>query len=322
MFGGESAYLQKGEWEFRSTFFRFVSDKHYIGTEPNTRLTPYLGPVNTRNQFNFDFTYGLTPRWQISLDIPFQIQSYDLHRVVQGSGSDQPVPINTGASGIGDLTARAGYWLFSTQQSKGNVFVSVGLQFPTGDSSATSFVYGRAIPVDISVQPGTGGWGIAPMAQVFRNFGRVTAYGVGTYVFDPTNTTGTRAFFPTLFRPSSTEVNSSSDQFLVEFGASVRTKLHWLSPTIAYRISGVPPLDVFGKSDGFRRPATLGYIAPGVNLNVLGHSITFSVPIVTYINVKPHYVNGVNQNTDSTVPGLMFTISYPLRFGGRPAGSL
>ncbi len=171
--------------------------------------------------------------------------------------------------------------------------------------------------MDISVQPGTGGWGIAPMVQAFRNFGRVTAYGVGTYVIDPTNTTGTPAFFPSLFGSSNPDVNSSNDQFLVEFGASVRTKLRWLSPTLAYRISGVPPLDPIGGSDGFRRPATLGYIEPGVNLNLLGHRINFSVPIVTYINVKPHYVNGVNQNTDSTVPGFMFTVSYPLRFGGR-----
>jgi hypothetical protein len=321
VFGGEGAYLQKGEWEFRTSFFRFVSDKHYIGTEPNPNLDPYKGPVNNRDQMNFALTYGLTSRWDLSVDIPFQIQSYNLHRVVRGSGSNQPVPVNTGADGIGDLTVRAGYWLFSTEQPKRNVFVSLGLQFPTADSSATSYVYGRAIPVDISVQPGSGGWGIVPTVQAFRSFGRVTAYAVGTYLINPTNTTGTGAFFSTLFSPSSTTVNSSTDQFLAEFGASVRTRLRWISPTLAYRISGVPPLDLIGDSDGFRRPATLGYIEPGLNLFVLGHTINLSVPIVTYINVKPHYVNGVNQNTDATVPGFMFSVSYPLRFGGRPQTS-
>jgi hypothetical protein len=74
--------------------------------------------------------------------------------------------------------------------------------------------------------------------------------------------------------------------------------------------------DLIGASDGFRRPANLQYIAPGMDVNLHGQTISLTVPIVTYINVKPHIVNGVNQNTDSTVPGYMFTISYPLRFGG------
>ena len=317
MFGGSDTYLQKGQWEFRTSFFRFVSDKHYIGTERNLALDAYKGPVNIRNQFNFDLTYALTPRWNLSLDVPVQFQTYNLHRVLPSSGSSQPVPINTGANGLGDISVRGGYWLFSTEHSKGNVFVSMGLQFPTGDSGATSLVYGRAIPVDISVQPGNGAWGVIPTVQAFRNFGRISTYGVATYLIDPRNTTGTPAFFSALNNPSATTVNSSTDQYLAEFGASVRTPLRWISPTLAYRISGVPVQDLIGASDGFRRPATLGYIAPGVDVTLLGRTINLSVPIVTNINVKPHIVNGVNQNTDSTVPDFMFSVSYPLRFGGR-----
>lgn len=320
MFGGKGAYLGKGEWEFRTSFFHFLSDKHYIGTSRNTRLTAFDGPINTRSQFNFDFTYGLTSRSSVTLDIPFQIQTYNLHkplnRIVPGATSSEAVPVNTGADGVGDLTLSFGRWMFSTEHPNGNVRLSLGVLFPTGDASATSDVYGRAVPVDISVQPGSGGWGIEPLIQAFRTFKRFSVYGVGTYLFNPTNTTGTPAFFPTLFNPASTTVNSSTDQFLAEFGVSVPTPVHWITPTIGYRITGVPPLDVIGASDGFRRPATLGYIEPGVNVTLKGHTFNLTVPIATYINVKPHYVNGVNQNTDATVPGLMFTLSYAFRFGG------
>lgn len=320
MFGGPGAYLKKGQWEFRASYLHFLSDKHYIGTHRNYSLTAFDGPINNRSQFNFDFTYGLTSRSSLTLDIPFQIQTYNLHkpldRIVPGATSSQPVPVNTGAAGVDDLTLSYGRWMFSTKHTMGNVRLSLGVQFPTGDSSATSTVYGRAVPVDISVQPGTGGWGIVPTVQAFRTFRRFSVFGVGTYLINPTNTTGTLAFFPTLFNPANATVNSSTDQFLAVFGVSVPTPVHWITPSIAYRISGVPPLDLIGASDGFRRPATLGYIQPGVDVSFLGHTFNIGVPIVTYINVKPHYVNGVNENTDATVPGFMFTMTYSFRFGG------
>ncbi len=308
--------MRKGEWKLRISFLRFVSDKHYIGTERNLALTAYTGPVNIRNQFNIDLTYALTPQWNFSLDVPVQFQTYDLHRVFPESGSTEPVPINTGANGLGDITLRAGYWLLSTEHAKGNVFVSMGLEMPTGKSDATSLVYGRAIPVDISVQPGNKAWAVVPTVEAFRSYRWASLYGVATYLIDPRNTTGTRAFFPLLRSPNTSTVNSSTDQYFAEFGASFRTPWRRVSPTISYRFSGVPVEDLFGPSDGFRRPANLQYIAPGVDFHLRGQVLSLAVPMVTYINVKPHIVNGVNQNTDSTVPGFMFTLSYAFRFGG------
>ena len=319
---GGGSYLSKGQWEINTSFLYFRSDKHYIGMQPNLRINAYDGPVNIRKQFNFDLAYGLTSRWDVALDVPFQTQSYDLHRVVKASGSSQPVPVNTESTGIGDIVLRTGRWMFSTDQSKGNVYLSAGLKFPTGSSDATSLVYGRPVPVDISVQPGDGAWGFIPTIEGFRNFKWVTTYGVATYLINPKNTTNTTSFFSTLNNPHSTQLNSSADQFLVEFGGSFPTPIHWLSPTVAYRISGVPPLDLIGKSEGFRRPATLGYIAPGINIYAFGRSISLTFPIVTYINVKPHYVNGVNANTDATIPGFMFSVSYPIRFGGGSTSGL
>jgi len=308
--------MKKGQWQLTTSFFHFYSDKHYIGTEPNNNINAYQGPVNVRSQFNFDLTYAITDRWSVSLDVPIQHQTYNLHRPFPASGSTGPVPIDTGANGLGDMTLRAGYWLFSTKQSRRNVFVSVGVEMPTGDSDATSNVYGRQVPVDISVQPGDGAWGVVPTVQAFQTFHRFAVYGFATYLIDARNTTGTQAFFPALSNPNTTTVNSSTDQYVAEVGGAIPTPLRWLSFTTSYRFTGVPVRDLFGPSDGFRRPANLQYIAPGLDVTFLGRTINLSVPIVTYIDVKPHIVNGVNQNTDSTVPSFMFTISYPLRLGG------
>jgi hypothetical protein len=308
--------MTKRQWQLTTSFFHFYSDKHYIGTEPNTRINAYDGPVNVRSQFNFDLAYAITDRWIVSLDVPIQHQTYNLHRTFPASGSTGPVPINTGANGLGDITLRGGRWLFSTEQSRGNIFVSLGLEMPTGKSDATSDVYGRQVPVDISVQPGNGAWGVVPTVQAFKTFSRFSVYGFATYLIDPRNTTGTPAFFSALHDPNTTTVNSSTDQYLAEVGGAIPTPLHWLSLTAGYRFSGVPVNDLFGPSDGFRRPADLQYAMPGVEISLLGRTIDFSVPIVTYINVKPRIANGVNQNTDSTVPSFMFSISYPLRFGG------
>ena len=57
-------------------------------------------------------------------------------------------------------------------------------------------------------------------------------------------------------------------------------------PSLAYRIEGVPINDAFGKSDGFRRPGTIGFIEPGINMQLRGNLLSFSVAIRQYVNIK------------------------------------
>ena len=63
--------MKKGEWEVTTSFLRYYSDKHYIGEARNFAIDAYKGPINIRNQFNFDVTYAFSPRWIISLDVPY-----------------------------------------------------------------------------------------------------------------------------------------------------------------------------------------------------------------------------------------------------------
>lgn len=296
----------------------WYSDKHYVGTQPNFGIND-IGPFNTMNQFNVSASYGLTPRWELFVDLPILFHSYNLIRPLAGV-SRTPVPIQAGVNGIGDITIGAGYWLFplAGTPSRGNLQFSLGLQIPTGNDAATFSAYGRLIPAEWSVQPGDGSWGIGPTLRGFRPLGRgYSVFGVATYLITPRDTTGTPAFFPSLSNPHTTVVNSSADQFFAEVAVAAPSPWPWLTPTLGYIVSGVPREDLIGGSDGFRRPATLAYLAPGISLTIAGQSFSISLPMMAYENIKPP-VNPQNGRdlTDATVPGFMFSINHSFRFGG------
>jgi len=89
----------------------------------------------------------------------------------------------------------------------------------------------------------------------------------------------------------------------------------WPVPTLSYRISGVPINDVFGPSNGFRRPADIQFIEPGVTIAIGPQVISFTTSILTYVNVKP---TPANPNvTDSTIPKYVFTIGFTRRVNGK-----
>ena len=166
--------------------------------------------------------------------------------------------------------------------------------------------------MDISIQPGDKAWAPTASLQAFRRFEWLTLFGSANYLFNPRNTTGAPVFFQTLGNPRNTFPNSSSDQFLYQFGAAFRTAARRPVPILAYRISGVPVFDVFGASDGFRRPGTIGFIEPGLSYSVKGHVFSVTVPVRTYVNIKDSPFTG--RIEDATVPRHALTLSWSKRF--------
>ena len=311
MFGGSSPYLHQGEWQVVTLYRRAVSDLHYQGTKPFPELDPF-GPVNTQNQINVDLTYAFSRRFSVSLNIPLSFNSFAVKRAPPGSAEREWV--NTHANGLGDLSARANVWFFKPRDSGiWNIGASLGLKAPTGKAGATDTVFGRTLPVDISIQPGDKAWAPIASLQGFRQFSWLTAFGSANYLFNARNTTKVPVFFQTLTNPRNTFPNSSSDQFLYQFGASFRTRAKWPVPILAYRISGVPVYDVFGPIDGFRRPGTIGFIEPGISYSLGEHVITATVPIRTYVNIKDS--PSTPRIEDATVPKYAFTVSWSKRFG-------
>jgi hypothetical protein len=311
VFGGESPYLGRGQHQVSVTYRRAVSDKHYQGKKPYPDLDPF-GPVNTQNLLNIDWTYGISRRWSAGVNVPLVFNSFSVFRAPPGSAERQWVTAR--ARGAGDVTFRVAAWLLPARESaRGNLMLSAGLKTPTGDSGAKSSIFNREIPVDISIQPGDGAWAPVLTLSGFHQFDLLTVFGTGAYMANPRNTTGTPGFFQTLGNPNNRFPNSSTDQFLYHFGASFRTGKSWPTPTVAYRISGVPVEDLFGASDGFRRPGTIGMLEPGVSFRFRGHTFHFTVPLLAYVNIKDSRTTA--RIEDATVPGVAFTLSWTMRAG-------
>ncbi|GIU76268.1 MAG: hypothetical protein KatS3mg004_3355 [Bryobacteraceae bacterium] len=309
VFGGDSIYLRQGEHQLAVTYRRAVSDRHYQGKRPFPELDPF-GPINTQNLVNMDWSYGVSRRWTLGVNVPIVFNSFEVYRAPAGSSQREWVGVR--ARGIGDVTFRTSVWLLPVRESAhGNLGLGFGLKVPTGDSGVKGRVFGREIPADISVQPGDGAW--APVLTLFgfHQFEAMTVYGSAAYMANPRNTTGVPGFFQTLGNPNNRFPNSSTDQFLYHFGASFRTARGWPTPMLAYRISGVPVHDAFGPSDGFRRPGTIGMVEPGVGFRIRSHALTLTVPLLAYVNIKDSPTTA--RTEDATVPGVAFVLTWTRR---------
>lgn len=309
MFGGLSTYLGKGDKQVVVSYRGFRSTKHYQGRDPFPALDAN-GPINEQNQVNVDFTYALTSRWNLSINVPLHFNSFSVRR--SDPVTRVPTWQKTESSGAGDIILRVRYWTMSTEQDDHNIGVSVGVKVPTGKANRTDQVFTRTVPVDVSVQTGDKGWGVTAGAQGFQRIKRATIYGSASYLINPRNTNGVPTFFGSLTNPNNTVVNSVADQFSTQAGVSVRLKRKWPVPSIAYRFEGVPVRDLIGSSDGFRRPGAFGFIEPSINYGAGRHLFSFGVAIRSYVNVKDQPSSA--RVEDATIPKYMFFAAYSIRF--------
>jgi hypothetical protein len=310
VFGGQDPYLPQGKWQFVAAYRGFLSDKHYQGTEPFPQLDAN-GPRNRQNQFNFDFTYAVTPRLNLSLNIPVHFNSFAVRR--SPGPAQEPVWVTTRSDGLGDVGVRARYWLLPAGRRTANLGLIVGLKTPTGKAGRADDFLGRTVAVDTSVQTGDKSWGVNLGLQAFKNFETISFYGAGMYLFNPRGSTRVPTFFGSLNNPRNSTYNSASDQFLFQFGSALKSPVRpWLPvPTMGYRIEGVPITDVFGSSSGFRRPGTFGFLEPGVTFALGKHMFAVTLPISSYRNVKDSPFSG--RIEDATIPKFMVTVAYSIR---------
>jgi hypothetical protein len=79
--------------------------------------------------------------------------------------------------------------------------------------------------------------------------------------------------------------HSVADQFAARVGASYALlSKAGLSVSFGGRIEGVPAHDVFGKSEGFRRPGYIISVEPGVVYSKGKNTFALTVPIATTRN--------------------------------------
>ena len=278
--------------------------------------------INKSHFVDTNVTWQWTPRTNLSLTVPFVTSDRtSFYEHSGGSPATGARRYGSQATGLSDLRVGVQHWLFEpSAEGRGNVQVGLSLKLPTGDYRAEdTFVTVRGPErhfVDQSIQPGDGGWGVALELQGhYRLPGRFTAYGQVFYLFNPRDTNGVsteianprgrtltalqrgaaqgnataiqrlaRATALGYATPTALEdVMSVSDQYLARAGVSWLAVPSWgLALSLGVRAEGVPVEDLWGDSNGFRRPGYTYSVEPGISVMRGGWSAALFVPYATY----------------------------------------
>jgi hypothetical protein len=254
----------------------------FVGRDVDEEKAPFGEPLFLNIQSaDLTLNYGVTERLSASLTLPF---SYGTHSRYYADNSRHKVK----AGGLGDVNLIGTFWFLDpSRHADGNVAGSLGVKAPTGkyDVEDDFFLANGSVvqrPVDQSIQLGDGGWGFLLQAQAFQKlFDSGYGYANGSYLFSPKNTTkvgsplpGVPLSVPDVFsaRLGLVYTLPFAPEFAVGFGG---------------RVDGIPRQDVIGESDGFRRPAVVGYADPSLGVTLAGYRITINVPVRVYADFRP-----------------------------------
>ena len=276
---GESKLTDLGAREWRvAVDYRYLhGNQFFLGDQVNSSFAPFGQPIIYHiHSADVTVTYAATDRFNLSLTVP----------VLDGTQSAvraDTVRHAAHAFGLGDISLVGSAWLLNPEtHAKGNVALGLGVKAPTGSNKyADSFfrANGSSIqyPVDQSIQPGDGGWGVILQMQAFRRlFARAFAYLAGAYLVSP------RALSDISRPPPSTSVYwSVPDVYSGRVGLMYGLlPEQGLSVSLGGRIDGIPYHDlVGGGDDGFRRPGHVVFLDPGVALTRGRSTLTLSTPI-------------------------------------------
>src|SRR5262245_28987752 len=197
----ESYNLPKKHWQLEFGYRGYRSHRHFVGSveqnaenvangtaERDRAATEVINHVNIPD---LNLTYGATDRLSLSAYLPF----FTAHRRSPVSGS-RPSYV-TRASGFSDLILAARYWVANpTKRGDQNLPVGFGVKLPTGNDRAEDDFLVRVDqatgtritdrrPVDQSIQPGDGGYGLVAEVQAFKALGKFTTFGSGSYLSNP-----------------------------------------------------------------------------------------------------------------------------------------
>jgi hypothetical protein len=318
LFGTTGAGDQEvGSWTLIFTGRSSTADIHYSGTvRQRQRETERTYVVNRQNSMTATLAYQWTPRISVNVGVPFIEASWGIPSPRSGGPAARA---NENARGLGDITTLARLSLFNpmTTDRSWNLQIGGGVKLPTGNNKATDVFPDNngnnnlERYVDISVHPGDGGWGAIVDLQGYKAMGRFTAFGSSTWLANPRNT-GTASRGNLVTNATPTNVNTVSDQFVFRAGTTFAITPQ-IAASIAWRMEGVPRYDLFGRSDGFRRPGVEMYWEPGITLNTGRHAVSFNFPVGYYFN---RFRNPYTGNPgDSTFPEYVSIATYSMRLG-------
>ncbi len=276
------------QWIGSVSYRWYRSDRHFVGdVEQPQRQALGNEVINDVHSFDVSATYGLNERWSATLTFPFidaDRSSWYEHDFTNRHSMH--------TSGLGDIRLVTDVWLLDPQKHmEGNIALGIGIKAPTGDDKASDIAY-RATgpvtrPVDPSVQPGDGGWGIILELQAYlKVYGSLFGYIQGSYMMTPeeqNNTETTLGDNPAT--PSVSKHDSITDQYFGRGGFSyVLWPKQGLTLSMGARIEGVPVYDAIGGSMGFRRPGYTISIEPSISWTGKRNSLSVNAPVALYRN--------------------------------------
>ncbi|HET8736368.1 MAG TPA: hypothetical protein VFM69_07200 [Pricia sp.] len=279
----ESNLLGPGDIQVGVNYRYFKSFRHFKGVvEEPDRVANNTEVINNSHAWDFFLTYGITERWYASMTLPMVINTrsslYEHGREERHTSFSR---------GLADIRMGVGYWLFPLENNpNGNIAVGLGLKIPTGNYNASDIFYNvgpegapQVRPVDQSIQPGDGGFGITLDFQVYRKLVEdFYLYAGGFYLINPRETNGIRTFRETLSPILENEaIAAVPDQYSVRAGLSY-TISNTLSTSLGARFDAVPVEDLIGGNEGFRRPGNVLSVDPGISFTKNNLTLNLNVP--------------------------------------------
>jgi len=266
-------------WEASVSYRWFTSDRHYVGIAYQAQRDAAGDQViNHENFVDFGLSYAISPRYSVAVTIPFV--AMDRSQVVKDSNNVILDRFHTQAAGLSDASVTGGMWIFNpTTSTKGNVQLNLGLVLPTGNDDVvdTFETYDKASgkivavqkPVDNSIQPGLGGYGISVGFNAYRQlWAGLTAYGNASYTITP--------------QEQNRIGNSIGDSYLGRTGLEYSLTglgAKGVSLSLGLRAEGVAVYDLIGGSLGSRRPGYSVAVEPGIGINRPKWSLRLYVPV-------------------------------------------
>ncbi|MCA1594919.1 MAG: hypothetical protein LC772_00605 [Chloroflexi bacterium] len=324
---GVESSLMAGQSEVGLAYRGFEANKHWNGAQEQFQRQSLRNfVINHQNNWDLLYNYGVSSRISLGLDLPYSDSGWSLPiptGPVPGPRSQQH------AQGIGDLTFGSKLWLLDPMKHMdANVQIGLGITAPTGNDAAESVFPNLngtnrvSKPVDQSIQPGSGSWGLDMNAQGYKTFNPITLFAQWSYLAEQKDTNGVPSIVTNLgLHPAanapSTGVNSVPDQYLYRIGiAGGIPHVSGLSGSVAYRVEGVPQTNLFGGHHGFRRPGYTTSIEPGLTYTRANTTVALSVPLSLYHNRLPTISDGTSVAGDATFADRQLIVGITHRFGG------
>ena len=294
-------------WRIALGYRHLHADQLFVGTQLVATNQPLI--INLHS-VDVTASYAVTDRFSVSLTLPFVA---GMQSRLYADSARHAVT----AFGLGDVSLVGSTWLLDPHNRSGNIALGLGVKAATGTHKSTDAYFlkgGTSIqyPVDQSIQPGDGGWGVILQLQAYRRaFRNGIAYITGAYLINP------RRLNDVAKDPGGTVYWSVPDVYSGRLGLAYAV---WpnqgLSVSLGGRIDGQPVRDLIGGADaGFRRPGYSIAADPSVSLTTGPSQFTVSAPIRLGANRQPSVLD---QQTGKRGGGdfassLVF-VSYARRF--------